>query len=106
MLKRYTPNSELIIFDENDGSLMVPDRDEDSADNQKSLSDIFLTRPLMWIGSNQHTQKIASRIIELLKKIGKQYYNLPYPVRRVTDGLMVRLVKKIRAIQYRNLENR
>jgi hypothetical protein len=102
MLKRYNPKSELIIFNESDGSLIAPDGDEKPESNRKSLSEILLVRPAFWIRLNQHTQKIVSRIIELLKKIGKQYYNLPYPVRRVTDRLMVRLIKKYRTIQYRN----
>lgn len=106
MLERYNPSSELIIFSERDSSLMVLDRDEKLESNRKNLSEIFLIKPVIWISSNQHTKIFAGKLIDLLKKIGKQYYSLPNPVRRVTDGLMVRLIKKIRTIQYRNLNTR
>ncbi|MEW6376599.1 MAG: glycosyltransferase family A protein [Thermodesulfobacteriota bacterium] len=102
MLKRYTPNSEPVILNESDGSLIGLDRDEGLLGNKKSFGEVVFMRPVLWIISNQYTRKI----IGILGKIVNKYYNLPYPVRRVTDGLMVWLIKKIRTIQYRKLNTR
>jgi len=98
MLKRYNPKSELIIFNESDGSLIGLDRDEGLSHNQKSLSEIIFMRPVLWIISSQYTKKI----IDTFGKIGRKYYNLPYPVRKITDRLMVRIIRKYRAFRYKS----
>ena len=93
-LKKYSPYSNLIFTNDRYEALNGP------SDVQESIMMAFLMRMVGLIQSNQFVLRFVNRIMVTLGKFFNRYYSLPHYVRWVTDGLVFRLVRLYRAIQY------
>jgi hypothetical protein len=100
-LKKYVVNYDLSIFDGSDEVLNELDESSKLNGMKRLFNEVFLNKMITWINSNKATVRVGKIIINLIEKIFSKYYNLPHPLRRVFDGLIFKLIRLYRAIQYR-----
>ncbi len=106
LTEEYLQNKEaftydLSIFDGNDEMLNELDKSSRLNGIQESIKKVFFKKMIIWIRSNKTAVRIGKIIIDLLEGMFSRYYDLPRRVRRVFDGLVFKLVRLYRAIQYR-----
>ncbi len=98
IMKRYIPDSELIILNESTGALIRFEREENRVGEKILPGEIFLKKLIIRIFSYYWIKKTFKNLLILSKK----YYSLPYSLRKFTDKLMIGLINRIRIIFYRN----